>query len=88
MVLIGRLKQVKIYLDDTQYEKLRKIAEQQGLSAPALVKSLVLEFLGEVEYGDLVTRIKDLEKKYAQLSQEIRRIERDLILLAKRCSRR
>jgi len=88
VVLIGRLKQVKIYLDDTQYEKLRKIAEQQGLSAPALVKSLVLEFLGEVEYGDLVTRIKDLEKKYAQLSQEIRRIERDLILLAKRCSRR
>ena len=85
--MVSRLKQVKFYLSEEQYEKLRRIAEQQGLSVPALVKSLVLEFIGEAEYGDLVTHIKELEKKYEQLAREIGRIEKDLILLAKRCSK-
>lgn len=84
---MGRLKQVKFYLGEEQYEKLRKIAEQQGLSVPALVKSIVLEYLGEAEYGDLVYRIKELERKYEQLAREVGRIERDLALLAKRCSK-
>ncbi len=84
---MSRLKQVKFYLSEEQYGKLRKIAEQQGLSVPALVKRLVLEFIGEAEYGDLITRIKELEKKYEQLAREVGRIEKDLVLLAKRCSK-
>jgi len=84
---VSRLKQVKFYLSEEQYGKLRKIAEQQGLSVPALVKRLVLEFIGEAEYGDLITRIKELEKKYEQLAREVGRIEKDLVLLAKRCSK-
>jgi len=85
--MVSRLKQVKFYLSEEQYGKLRKIAEQQGLSVPALVKRLVLEFIGEAEYGDLITRIKELEKKYEQLAREVGRIEKDLVLLAKRCSK-
>ncbi|MEM4971030.1 MAG: hypothetical protein QXE01_07255 [Sulfolobales archaeon] len=79
------LKQVKFYLSVEQYEKLKKLAEHQGLSAPALVKKIVLEYLGEVEYGDLVSRIKNLEEKYEQLAKEVGRIEKDLALLVKRC---
>jgi predicted DNA-binding ribbon-helix-helix protein len=82
-----RLKQVKFYLGEEQYEKLREIAEKQGLSVPALVKSIVLEYLGEAEYGDLVSRIKELERKYEQLAREVGRIEKDLALLVKRCSK-
>ncbi len=85
--MVGRLKQVKFYLSEEQYGKLRRIAEEQGLSVPALVKSLVLEFIGEAEYGDLVTRIRDLEEKYEQLAREVGRIEKDLVLLAKRRSK-
>lgn len=84
---MGKLKQVKFYLSEDHYEKLRKIAEQQGLSVPALVKQIVLEYLGEAEYGDLVYRIKELEKKYEQLAREVGRIEKDLALLMKRCSK-
>ena len=84
---MSRLKQVKFYLSEKQYEKLRRIAEQQGLSVPALVKSIILEYLGEAEYGDLVSRVKELERKYEQLAREVGRIERDLALLAKRCSK-
>lgn len=81
---MGKLKQVKFYLTEEQYEKLRKLAEQQGLTAPALVKSIILEFLGEVEYGDIISRIKELEKKYEQLAKEVGRIEKDLALLLKK----
>ena len=81
---MGKLKQVKFYLTEEQYEKLRKLAEQQGLTAPALVKSIILEFLGEVEYGDIISRIKELEKKYEQLAKEVGRIEKDLALLMKK----
>ncbi|RLF18325.1 MAG: hypothetical protein DRZ82_08510, partial [Thermoprotei archaeon] len=49
--MASKLKQVKFYLNKEQYEKLEEIAEQQGLSVPALVKSMVLELLGEIEYG-------------------------------------
>ncbi len=84
---MSKLKQVKFYLGEEQYEKLKKIAEQQGLSVPALVKSIVLEYLGETEYGDLVSRIKELERKYEQLAREVGRIEKDLALLSKRCSK-
>jgi len=82
-----KLKQVKFYLSEEQYEKLRRVAEQQGLSVPALVKSIILEYLGEAEYGDLVSCVKELERKYEQLAREVGRIERDLALLAKRCSK-
>jgi len=85
--MASKLKQVKFYLNKEQYEKLEEIAEQQGLSVPALVKSMVLELLGEIEYGDLITRVKELEKKYEQLAREVGRIEKDLALLARRCSK-
>jgi len=38
-------KQVKFYLDPEPYEKLASIAKEQDTSVPALVRSLVLEFL-------------------------------------------
>ena len=82
---MARSKQVKFYLEGEHYEKLRRMAEQQGLSVPALVKSLVLEYIGVVEYGDLVARVRELERKYEQLAREVGRIEKDLALLAKRC---
>ena len=83
-MLISKLKQVKFYLNRKQYEKLRELAEQQGLSVPSLVKSMVLELLGEVEYGDIITRLRRLEARYEQLAREIGRIEKELALIAKR----
>ena len=80
-----RTKQVKFYLGIESYEKLKRIAEQQSLTVPSLVKSLVLEFLGEAGDGDLVSRVKELEAKYEQLAREVGRIEKDLALLMKRC---
>ena len=79
---MSRLKQVKFYLATEQYEKLKEIADQQGLSVPALVKGVVLGQLGEAEYGDLVSRVRELERKYEQLAKEVGRMERDLALLA------
>jgi len=46
-----------------------------------------VELLGEIEYGDIITRVKELEKKYEQLAREVGRIEKDLALLARRCSK-
>lgn len=88
--MASRSKQVKIYLSEEQYEMLRKLAEEQGVSVPALVKSLVLGFLGEAgppKCSDIVSRIEELEKKYEQLAKEVGRIEVDLALLMKRRSR-
>jgi len=82
--MASKLKQVKFYLTNEQYEKLKRIAEQQGLSVPALVKALVLDFLGEATYGNLIARIKELEAKYEQLAREVGRIEKDLALLVRR----
>ncbi len=50
-------------------------------------RQIVVELLGEIEYGDIITRIKELEKKYEQLAREVGRIEKDLALLARRCSK-
>ena len=80
----SKLKQVKFYLSMEQYEKLRRMAGEQGLSVPALVKSIVLELLGEAEYGDLISRIRELERKYEQITREIGRIEKDLAFIMRR----
>jgi len=85
--MAGRLRQVKFYLNERQYEKLKRIAEQQGLTIPSFVKSIILELLGEVKYGDVITRLKQLEAKYEQLAHEIGRIEKELALLMKRGSK-
>ncbi len=82
-----RLKQVKFYLTVEQYEKLQSIANDLGLTVPSLVKQLVLEFLGEADYGNLVARIRDLEAKYEQLAKEVGRIEKDLAIVLRRFRR-
>ena len=78
------MRQVKIYLSDDQYERLRKLAEAHGLTPSRYVKLLVLEALGEVEYGGLAARVRMLEQKYEQLAREVGRIEKDLALLLKK----
>jgi hypothetical protein len=45
------MKQVKFYIDEERYEKLKKLADEQGLSVPSYVKNLVLRVLGEFEEG-------------------------------------
>ena len=81
-------KQVKFYLESELYEKLKKLAEEQGISVPRLVKSLVLEYLGETGDGNLARRLKELEEKYEQLARELGRVEKDIALLMKRCSKK
>ena len=80
-------KQVKFYLEPELYERLRRLAEEQGVSVPQLVRSLVLEYLGEAGEGNLARRLRELEEKYEQLARELGRVEKDLALLMKRCSK-
>ena len=80
-------KQVKFYIEPELYEKLRRLAEEQGISVPQLVRGLVLEYLGEAGEGDLARRLRELEEKYEQLARELGRMEKDLALLMKRCSK-
>lgn len=78
-------KQVKFYLEQELYDKLRKLAEEQGTTIPQLARSLVLEYLGEVRDSNLASRVGELEEKYKQLAKELGRVEKDLALLMKRC---
>ena len=80
-------KQVKFYLEPELYAKLKRLAEEQGVSVPQLVKSLVLEYLGEIGDGDIASKVRELEEKYEQLAKELGRMEKDLALLMKRCSK-
>jgi len=77
------VKQVKFYLDEERYEKLRKLAEEQGLTVPAYVKRLVLRVLGELEPG-LEEVVRYLKQRDEQLRKEVGRIEIDLADLMKR----
>ncbi|RLG01619.1 MAG: hypothetical protein DRN49_00885 [Thaumarchaeota archaeon] len=81
-------KQVKFYLNEEEYSKLRLLAEQQGQTAPSFVKQIVLEILGEVKDANLTYRVKQLESKYDQLANEVKRIEKDLMLLMRTLRRR
>jgi len=78
---------VKFYLEPELYERLRRLAEEQGVSVPQLVRSLVLEYLGEAGEGNLARRLRELEEKYEQLARELGRVEKDLALFMKRCSK-
>jgi hypothetical protein len=80
------MKQVKFYIDEERYEKLRKLAEEQGLSVPAYVKNLVLKVLGELEPG-IEETVKYLEERTEQLGKEVGRIGIDLARLIKRVER-
>ena len=80
-------KQVKFYLEPELYERLRRLAEEQGVSVPQLVRGLVLEYLGEAGEGNLARRLRELEEKYEQIARELSRVEKDLALLMKRCSK-
>lgn len=83
MVLYGTMRQVKFYIDDERYEQLRRLAEEHGLTVPALVRSLVLRALSgeERELEEVVGR---LEERVAQLTREVGRLGVELALLAKR----
>lgn len=81
-------KQVKFYLDQELYDRLRRLAEEQGSTVPQLVRSLVLDYLGEAGEGNMVSRLRELEEKYEQLAKELGRVEKDLALLIKRCYRK
>ncbi|NAZ27115.1 MAG: hypothetical protein GU348_03090 [Thermogladius sp.] len=80
------MKQVKFYIDEEHYEKLRKLAEEQGLSVPAYVKNLVLKALGELEPG-IEETVKYLEERTEQLGKEVGRIGIDLARVIKRVER-
>lgn len=76
------MRQVKFYIDEEHYEKLKKLAEEQRLSVPAYVKNLVLRALGELEPG-LEEKVKYLMQREEQLGKEIGRIGVELALLAR-----
>jgi hypothetical protein len=76
------LRQVKFYIDEEHYEKLKKLAEERRLSVPAYVKNLVLRALGELEPG-LEEKVKYLVQREEQLGKEIGRIGVELTLLAR-----
>jgi hypothetical protein len=80
------MKQVKFYIDEERYEKLRKLADEQGLSVPAYVKNLVLKVLGELEPG-IEETVKYLEERAEQLGKEVGRIGIDLARVIKRVER-
>jgi len=80
-------KQVKFYLEPELYEKLSRIAKEQGVSVPSLVRNLVLELLGVNKDGNLASRVADLEAKYEQLAREVGRMEIDIAMILKRCCR-
>ncbi|MEM1605319.1 MAG: ribbon-helix-helix domain-containing protein [Fervidicoccaceae archaeon] len=80
------MKQVKFYVDEEHYEKLRKLAEEQGLSVPAYVKNLVLKAIGELEPG-IEETVKYLEERTEQLGKEIGQIGIDLARVIKRVER-
>jgi sugar phosphate isomerase/epimerase len=77
------MRQVKFYIDDERYEQLRRLAEERGLTVPALVRGLVLRALSgeERELEEVVGR---LEERVAQLTREVGRLGVELALLAKR----
>jgi len=77
------LKQVKFYIDEEHYEKLKKLAEEQGPSVPAYVKNIVLRALGESEPG-LDKVVKKLGEMLDQLAKEVGRIGVDLALYARK----
>lgn len=81
-------KQVKFYLEQELYDRLRKLADEQGTTVPQLVRSLVLEYLDEARDGNLASRVRELEKKYEQMAKELGRVEKDLALLMKRCCKK
>lgn len=80
------MKQVKFYIDEERYEKLKRLAEEQGLSVSAYVKNLVLKALGELEPGVEET-VKYLEERMEQLGKEVGRIGIDLARVIKRIER-
>ncbi|MBI2938539.1 MAG: hypothetical protein HYY22_10060 [Thaumarchaeota archaeon] len=83
-----KLPQIKFYLTKEQYEKLKVIAKEQGLSIPGVAKRLTLEYLGEIDNTGLVAhiskleaQIKDLETRDKQMANELGRLERDYATL-------
>lgn len=74
-------KAVKIYVEEKYYERLKKIAEEEGLTVPKVIAKIIAESLEDGE--TLADRVKDLEAKYDQLAREVGRIEKDLALLQK-----
>jgi predicted DNA-binding protein len=80
------VKQVKFYVDEERYEKLKRLAEEQGLSVSAYVKNLVLKALGELE-PDVEETVKYLEERMEQLGKEVGRIGIDLARVIKRIER-
>lgn len=76
--------QVKFYLSPEQYEKLKANAAEQGLTIPAVVKRLTLEYLGETNGGGFLARYKELESKQKQLATEMGRLERDHAIISKK----
>jgi predicted nucleic acid-binding Zn-ribbon protein len=79
-------KQVKFYIDEESYERLRKVAEERGMSVPAFVKSLVLQFLGGTT-SSIDESIKYLMQREDQLTKEVGRIGVELSLLSKKVER-
>jgi predicted DNA-binding protein len=45
--MMANKKSVNIYFDEEKWEKLKELAKQQGVSASALVRQLVYEYIAK-----------------------------------------
>jgi hypothetical protein len=90
-----QLKLIKIYIDDSNYKKLKKFAENQQLTIPAYVKQLILNTLKNEKMEDekekeeviepgLEEKVDYLMKREEQLGREIGKIGIEVALLARR----
>jgi len=76
-----RYRQVKFYLDESEYDRLKSLADELGESPASLAKKIVLEYLGLSESASLLKRVCDLEEKYERLVRELGRVEREVAYL-------
>ena len=73
-----KYRQVKFYLNEKEYARLKEMAGELGMTPAALAKKIVLGYLGLDETLSLVERIRNLEERYERIVKELGRIEKDL----------
>ena len=80
------LKQVKFYIDEESYERLRRVAKERGVTVSELVESIVHQFLGDTA-PSIDESIRFLMRREDQLTREVGRIGIELSLLSKKVER-
>lgn len=79
-----RIKQLKFYLTNEDYEKLFTLADQQNQSPTALAKRLVLQYLGILKDQNIAVQVKEQNQRSEQLQSELARLEKDYAMLLQR----